>query len=440
MASKLGIAFQNWRRRGFWRKTLDIVVWLFALAGFAIIGAWAVYQLGFTNNRGAEDRNSRYMLSVDEMEALKDSTLTAEQVQQRWIRQYIKLAAFSRFYPVNAQSITTAAQYGHDPQLVDRMIAASSIYIENLDDYNNLVRDMEQVLARYPQQQAENVIPWMRGAEWPALKNAIVRDKALIIEAGRLTGVEPRLIVGCLIGEQIRLFTTNREAFKRYLGPVKVLNVQSQFSYGVNGIKMSTAKTIEDHMKDPSSPFYMGRRYEHLLDYTVDGQAQIDERYNRLVDYRNHLYSYLYTACILHQTMLQWKRAGYDISNRPDILFTLFNVGFAQSVPKPNPVCGGSHINVHGQTFTFGAIGFDFYYSGELAEDFPFWRERFIPGDRELTEEEIAYIQGSVSNCKRPPRGWEYVKKDSVSEPHREYDDPTFDVDDDEFAGTYANE
>ena len=133
MATKLGIAFQNWRRRGFWRKTLDIVVWLFALAGFAIIGAWAVYQLGFTNNRGAEDRNSRYMLSVDEMEALRDSTLTAEQVQQRWIRQYIKLAAFSRFYPVNAQSITTAAQYGHDPQLVDRMIAASSIYIENLD-------------------------------------------------------------------------------------------------------------------------------------------------------------------------------------------------------------------------------------------------------------------------------------------------------------------
>ncbi|MBR4199626.1 MAG: hypothetical protein IKQ94_12730 [Bacteroidales bacterium] len=440
MASKLGIAFREWRERSTGRKILDCVVWLFALAGFAIIGAWAVYQLGLTNNRGAVDKNSRYMLSVNEMEALKDVELTQEQIQRRWMKQYLKLAVFSKFYPVNAQLITTAAQYGHDPMLVDKMIAASGIYIDDMTEFNNLLQEVEKVIDRYPQQQVPNVIKWMEGPEWPALKEAIVRDKALIAEAGRLTGVEPRLIVGCLIGEQIRLFNTNRENFKKYLGPVKVLSVQSQFSYGVNGIKISTAKAIEEHMKDPTSPFYMGPRYEHLLDYTVEGQAQEDERYNRLVDYRNHLYSYLYTACILHQTMIQWKRAGYDISNRPDILFTLFNVGFAQSVPKPNPVCGGSHIKVHGETYTFGAIGFDFYYSGELVEDFPFWREHFIPGDKDLTEEEIAYIQGSVSNCKRPPRGWEYMKKDSVQDAQPVHEEVYHDEEEDEYAGTYANE
>ena len=439
MASKLGIALSSWRRRSVGRKIFDILVGLFALAGFAIISAWAIYQLGFTNNKGSVDRNSRYMLSIDEMKSLKDSTLSTEQIQQRWMRQYVRLAVFSKFYPVNAQLITTAAQYGHDPMLVDRMMAASTMYIDNLDEYNNLLRQVEQILNRYPQSQTPNVITWMDSPEWAALKEAIVHDKALIVEVGRLTGVEPRLIVGCLIGEQIRLFNTARETVKQYLGPVKVLNVQSQFSYGVNGIKISTAKAIEEHLKDPSSPFYMGPRYEHLLDYTVQGKAQEDERYNRLVDYRNHLYSYLYTACILHQTMLQWQRAGYDISDRPDILFTLFNVGFSQSVPKPNPVCGGSHIKIHGQTYTFGAIGFDFYYSGELAEDFPFWRQRFIPGDNEITEEEIAYIQGSVSNCKRPPRGWEYVKKDSVPA-HPADEEYLYPEDDDQFAGTYANE
>lgn len=439
MASRLSVAFGNWRKRSIGRKIFDILVGLFAFAGFAIISAWAIYQLGLTNNKGSVDRNSRYMLSIDEMKSLKDSTLTPEQVQQRWMRQYVKLAVFSKFYPVNAQLITTAAQYGHDPMLVDRMMAASSMYIDNLDEYNDLLRQVEQVLNRQPQRQTANVITWMDSPEWVALKEAIVRDKALIVEVGRLTGVEPRLIVGCLIGEQIRLFNTARETVKQYLGPVKVLNVQSQFSYGVNGIKISTAKAIEEHLKDPSSPFYMGPRYEHLLDYTVQGKAQEDERYNRLVDYRNHLYSYLYTACILHQTMLQWQRAGYDISDRPDILFTLFNVGFSQSVPKPNPVCGGSHIKIHGQTYTFGAIGFDFYYSGELAEDFPFWRQRFIPGNNEITEEEIAYIQGSVSNCKRPPRGWEYAKKDSVAtQPAAE--EYLYDTEDDLYAGTYANE
>ncbi|MBQ0159195.1 MAG: hypothetical protein MJZ99_08905 [Bacteroidales bacterium] len=435
--SLISKAFKSWRKRSAGRKIFDIVVGLFALAGFAIIGAWAVYQLGFTKNRGAVDKNYRYMLSVDEMKALQDSTLTQEQVQERWMRQYAKLAVFSKFYPTNAQLITQAAQFSHDPMLVDRMMAACSMYIDDNSEYDKLLQQVNKLLDSYPQKEAGNVIPWMTGVEWDALKEAITRDKALIIEAGRLTGVEPRLIVGCLIGEQIRLFNSKRETFKKYLGPVKVLSVQSQFSYGVNGIKISTAKTIEQHLKDPNSEYYMGKRYEHLLDYTVEGQAQEDERYNRLVDYRNHLYSYLYTACILHQTKVQWERAGFDISNRPDILFTLFNVGFSQSIPKADPVCGGSHIKVHDQIYTFGAIGFDFYFSGELAEDFPFWREHFIPGDKDLTEEELAYIQGSVSNCKRPPRGSEYLKKDSVQTPQdRVY---TFD-DDDEYAGTYANE
>lgn len=439
MAKKLSSAIQSWRRRSAGRKIFDIVVGLFALAGFAIIGAWAFYQLGFTKNRGAVDKNYRYMLSVDEMKALQDSTFTEQQYQERWMRQYAKLIAFSKFYPTNAQLITQAAQFSHDPMHVDRMIRACSMYIEDQTEYNNLLQEMNKLLDKYPQQETANVIPWMQGVEWAALKEAIVRDKALIDEVGRLTGVEPRLIVGCLIGEQIRLFNTKRETIKQYLGPVKVLSVQSQFSYGVNGIKMSTAKTIEDHLKDPSSPFYMGKRYEHLLDYTVEGKAQEDERYNRLVDYRNHLYSYLYTACILHQTKMQWERAGYDISNRPDILFTLFNVGFAQSEPKPNPVCGGSHIKVRDRVYTFGAIGFDFYFSGELAEEFPFWRQRFIPGDKELTDEEIAYIQGSVSNCKRPPRGWEYVKKDTVPQPPS-HDTIFHSYEDDPYAGTYANE
>ena len=66
MAKKLSSAIQSWRRRSAGRKIFDIIVGLFALAGFAIIGAWAFYQLGFTKNRGAVDKNYRYMLSVDE--------------------------------------------------------------------------------------------------------------------------------------------------------------------------------------------------------------------------------------------------------------------------------------------------------------------------------------------------------------------------------------
>jgi hypothetical protein len=79
----------------------------------------------------------------------------------------------------------------------------------------------------------------------------------------------------------------------------------------------------------------------------------------------------------LHQIKKQWERANFDISNRPEILVTLYNVGFAFSKPKPNPEVGGSRINIHDKLYTFGAIGFDFYYSGELAEEFPFYLKKF---------------------------------------------------------------
>lgn len=411
MVEKFSIAWKQWCQRPWWRKSLNVVTVLFALAGAAIIGAWGLYQLGVTNNGGAVDKNYRSLMEVSEIEDLKLANLTAEEMDNEWAKRYGRVAALARYYPVNARLILSASQHCNNPSTVDRMLAAVGIYIDNQKEVDQLSQRIIKIMEEVPQQSTTNAIPWMTGPEWPALKNAILRDSALIREAGRLSGVEPRLIVGCLVGEQIRLFNSKREMFKKYLGPVKVLSVQSQFSYGVNGIKDFTAQAVEEHLKDPTSEYYMGPAYEHLLDFETNDH--VTERYNRLVDYRNHLYSYLYTGCILHQTMLQWRRAGYDISDRPDVLFTLFNVGFSQSVPKPNPVPGGSHINVGDRTYTFGALGFDFYYSGELADVFPFEREHFVNSQRMLTAEDVARIQENVSECKRPERGLEY-RKDST--------------------------
>lgn len=403
----------EFKQRPVWRKVFDVLLVLFALAGAAIIGAWGLYQMGVTNNRGAVDKNYRYLMSVSEMEELKGAKMTQAQIDEQWALQYGRLAALARFYPENARLIMRAAQFSGDPLVVNRMVAAAQIYMEENDSIDALADRIGALLASTPQQQRQNLIPWMAEPAWPALKEAILRDSALINEAGRLTGVEPRMIVGCLIGEQIRLFNSKREMFKKYLGPVKVLSVQSQFSYGVNGIKDFTAEAVEQHLQDPSSEFYMGKAYEHLLDFETDDHAT--ERYNRLVDYRNHLYSYIYTGCILHQTMLQWRRAGYDISDRPDVLFTLFNVGFSQSVPKPDPVPGGSHIEVGDRMYTFGGIGFDFYYSGELADAFPFRQQRFTQNNKPLTAEDIARIQDNMSDCNRPEKGLEYRKDSTAS-------------------------
>lgn len=398
------------------RRIFNIFVYLFALAGFGIIAAWAVFKLGLTNNKGGVDENYRYLLSVSEMEKLKQEDMTPQQRNAVWMEQYLKLAAFGKFYPENARLILEAAERSGNPILVDRMIAAASLYIDSNSAYSEFFGQMKKVYDSRPQMQSPTVIPWMATSEWEMLKASLIRDTAMLNEAGRLTGVEPRLIAACLVGEQIRLFNSKREIVKKYLGPVKVLSVQSQFSYGVNGIKEHTAKAVEAHLKDSTSEFYMGRQYENILDFKTDNHEM--ERYNRLVDYRNHLYSYIYTGCILHQTMLQWKRAGYDISNRPDILCTLFNVGFSQSHPHDAPRCGGSHITVDGRVYTFGAIGFDFYYSGDLAEAFPFWPERFVKDNgKRLSQAQIDSIQSHVSNCVRPEKGLEYQQNDSTPDP-----------------------
>ncbi|MCR5066411.1 MAG: hypothetical protein K6A67_11690, partial [Bacteroidales bacterium] len=159
-----------------------------------------------TNNRGAIDENYRSLMSVSEIEDLKHAKLTREQINEQWSLQYGRLAAMARFYPENARLILNAAQCSDDPLVIDRMLAAAGIYMDDNADLDHLADQVTSLLQATPQQQHGNLVPWMNGPEWPALKEAITRDSALINRAGRLTGVEPRLIVGCLIGEQIRLF------------------------------------------------------------------------------------------------------------------------------------------------------------------------------------------------------------------------------------------
>ena len=64
------------------------------------------------------------------------------------------------------------------------------------------------------------------------------------------------MIVATVAPEQIRFFTSNRESFKKYLEPLKILVSLSKFSLGVSGIKQETANKIEEYANNPTSPFY----------------------------------------------------------------------------------------------------------------------------------------------------------------------------------------
>ncbi len=354
------------------------VVLFFAFVGFVLTGTYVAVKLHITNDPGAVDYNDRMFKEISEKQPLfnPNDPHYLLQINEKRPLQYLLLSLIGKLYPYNANTFFNALKYSENPMLLEQMIATAELRLSDNDEYHKLKKELLNVYNKNIKRDTlKSLFAWMNISEWNDLKEAIRKDKHIIDSASKAAGVEPRLVVCCLIGEQIRLFNSKREIYKRYIGPLKVLSVESQFSLGVTGIKDFTAKAIEHYLKDSTSEFYLGKKYENLLDFQSSNHDT--ERYYRLVNYRNHYYQYLYAALYLHQVKKQWERAGYDISNRPEILVTLYNVGFPYSVPKPNPRVGGSTITINNVRYTFGAIGFDFYYSGELAKEFPYQLKKF---------------------------------------------------------------
>jgi len=210
---------------------------------------------------------------------------------------------------------------------------------------------------------------WATLPEWQTIRAAILKDKAVIYRASATAGVSPRLIITQLVVEQLRLFYTERESYKKFFEPLKILGSQTQFSWGVMGTKEETAIEIENNLKNRSSTYYLGSTYEHMLDFKTADIKQ--ERFTRMTDQHDHYYSYLYAGLYLKQIMTQWKSAGFDISGRSDILATLYNIGFNGSRPKANPQSGGAEIKIGDHVYSFGSLAREFYDSNELVEEFP---------------------------------------------------------------------
>lgn len=210
---------------------------------------------------------------------------------------------------------------------------------------------------------------WSQTTEWQTLKVAISKDSNLINGVSAITNVPSRIIITPLVVEQLRLYNSERDVFKQFFQPLNILGSQTQFSWGIVGFKELTAKEVEDNLKNPKSPYYLGTQYESLLDFqTTDKYA---ERFKRLTDSKNHYYSYLYTALYIKEIEAQWKNKGFNIDNKPEIIATLFNIGFEHSIPSQNPQVGGAEIDISSSKYSFGGLGGEFYYSNELTDLFP---------------------------------------------------------------------
>ncbi len=221
-----------------------------------------------------------------------------------------------------------------------------------------------------------NGTPWQNTEEWQVLSAAATTDAPAINRAAAIADIKPRLLVEDLIVEQLRLFFTERAFYKKFFAPLKILGSQTQFSWGVMGMKEATAVQVENNLKDSASPYYLGSQYEHLLDFAPVNPANAsstisEQRFTRMTNSHDHYYNYLYASLYLKELETQWQNAGFPIDNRPDILATLYNIGFEHSTPNANPQVGGAQITVNGVDYSFGGLAFQFYDSGLLLDVFP---------------------------------------------------------------------
>lgn len=363
-------------------------------AMFLIFTALAVH-FKWTNQSGTTDVNNRYFDELADKYG-QSQDIDSAQLELREVQFFQKLGVLAKYKPVDARKIYYAYESSEDLIIALRMLDAASIMLKDNKDYQ---KDLKE-LSKLNKGIKKSVYEWSNYKVWDEFCQAVLRDRAAIDSASRITGVESRLIVMCLVGEQVRMFSSGREKFKQYVYPFSRVILANNRGYGVTSILEHTALKIESNLTNTHSPFYPGAYFSKCLNYNdtfpdliVDTiEAHKHKTIQRLIQGGDHFYSYLYTGFLLRQYFAQWEKAGYDISNRPEVLGTLFNIGFHKSVPKAKPEAGGSTFNVAGKDYTFGGLCFEFYYSGEMMEEFPITQKAFIPV-RELEKRNEEYLE-----------------------------------------------
>ncbi len=275
------------------KKLLKVIVIIFAIIGFGLVGVYFAVRFGLTNTSGVIDQQSDSFIKEGENSLNNDD-----------VEEYI------------------------EPQFKT----------------------------------------WNSTYEWEIIRSALLKDVDVIYRASNDSGVSSRIIVSQLVVEQLRLFFSERQAFKKWFEPLKILGSQTQFSWGVMGMKEETAILVEQHLKDKNSEFYLGESYENILDFKTEDVKK--ERFARMTDQDDHYFSYLYAGLFIKQIISQWEKAGYDISNSPEIISTIYNLGFSRSIPKSDPKSGGAQIDIDGINYSFGSLGGEFYYSAEMVSEF----------------------------------------------------------------------
>ena len=212
----------------FLTKSFKVLVYFFAAFGlFLTLGFFAV-KFGLTNVPGMIDLNDR-LFTDTKAKDIKEEKVISDISS----KNLCKVAIINSFYPVNALSIIEAVKSNAGNDKIESMIFA----IEKEMAKNPKISGALSECDSYPESSnKESLFTWMNSEDWLVFEEAVKKDTSVINQVSQEIGVPPRLIVGALVGEQLRLYNSDREVFKQFFSPLKILGNEVKFSLGVTGI------------------------------------------------------------------------------------------------------------------------------------------------------------------------------------------------------------
>lgn len=359
-------------------KPLRIILYsfiiFFAIIGFGFSIVFIANSIKKSNSMNIDERLYSDLLNENDNNEIDSNK---NELSKNSSLNYQKMLIINKFYPANATIILESIKTKIDDNTISKMISVVEMKLHSNKEYTSLTKAAENLLNKEVEKpSSSNCFFWMNISEWSTLKKAISKEKKLIDSVSTITGVEPRLLVSCVVAEQIRLINVKEENKKSFIKLVSGSS-KKKMNLGITGVSDAMAIKIESNLKSSNSEYYLGEKFKKLIKYNSEEEEPSEIRYSRLMSNKKHYYTYLYAGLYLHQIKKQWERAGFDISNRPEILATLFSLGFESSKPNSSPKIGGETFQYGGKTYVFGEIAFDFYYSGELIKDFPIKKDKF---------------------------------------------------------------
>ena len=166
----------------------------------------------YSNNRYFQNMHDKYNQSF------RIDSISMQKYRYEALNRIIVL---NEFYPLNAKYILDAWSIHKDEKLTLQMLDAVDLKMKSNQEYRNALQEMRNSKLKKRKTTGLSVFDWMNVGEWKAFRIAVQKDKKCIDSVARITGVEGRLIVACLAGEQIRLFNSRRESFKKYIRPLQ---------------------------------------------------------------------------------------------------------------------------------------------------------------------------------------------------------------------------